>query len=81
MIGTSPPVAMTHDKRPDPLANELFARNEMTKKPWVKAEISSHIWSARLPASLQPGTHTLTVKVRDEYGRDYSEHAVLELTA
>jgi 3',5'-cyclic AMP phosphodiesterase CpdA len=80
-IGNAAPVAMTLDRRLDPLANELFARNEMTKKPWVKAEISSHIWSARLPNSLGPGTHTLTVIVRDEYGRDYTEHAVVEVVA
>jgi hypothetical protein len=79
-VGDAAPVAMTPDKRPDPLAQELYARNEATKKSWVKAEISSHIWTSRLPAGLEPGTHTLKVLVRDEYGRDYAEHAVLEVT-
>lgn len=76
-----PTVAMTNDPRPDPMANELFTRNEATKKPWVKAEISSHIWKAHLPKDLPPGTHTLTVRVLDEYGRSYAESAVLEVTS
>jgi hypothetical protein len=41
-IGGAAPVAMMPG-RVDPLANELFARNEATKKPWVKAEICSHM--------------------------------------
>jgi 3',5'-cyclic AMP phosphodiesterase CpdA len=79
-VGKSAPVAMTRDARPDPLTQELFARNEATKKPWVKAEVSSHIWTSRLPRDLNPGAHTLTVRVRDEYGRTFTEHAVLEVT-
>jgi hypothetical protein len=75
------PVAMSPGRRPDPLADELFSRNDATKKPWVKAEICSHIWTARLPAGLEPGTHTLKVMVRDEYGREFSECAVMEVTS
>jgi hypothetical protein len=78
-VGSAQPIPMTPERRPDPLAQELFARNEATKKPWVKAEVSSHIWTSRLPGDLKPGTHTLTVLVRDEYGRSYSEHAVVEV--
>lgn len=77
--GSAAPVQMTRESRPDPLAHELFTRNEATKKPWVKAENSSHIWTAKLPRSLAPGSHTLTVRVRDEYGRDFTEHAVIEI--
>jgi hypothetical protein len=80
-IGDAAPSAMTPDRREDPLAKELFARNEATKKPWVKAEVSSHIWTARLPSDLKPGTHTLNVIVQDEYGRSFTEHAILEVTA
>ena len=80
-IGKAAPIAMTRDARPDPLASELFARNEATKKPWVKAENSSHIWTARLPSDLEPGSHTLTVTVQDEYGRAFSERAVVEVVS
>jgi hypothetical protein len=80
-VGNASPIAMTPERRPDPLAQELFARNEGTKKPWVKADASSHIWTARLPRDLNPGTYTLAVLVRDEYGRSYAEHAVMEVTS
>ena len=80
-IGKAPPIAMMREARPDPLAQELFARNEATKKPWVKAENSSHIWTARLPCDLEPGPHTLALTVRDEYGRDFTEHAIVEVVS
>jgi hypothetical protein len=67
--------------RPDPFVEEVFARNEATKKPWVKAEPSSHIWTARLPADLESGTHSIAVRVIDEYGREHRDHLVVELTA
>ena len=40
--------------RPDPFVEEVFARNEATKKAWVKADPSSHVWTARLPGDLGP---------------------------
>ena len=56
-IGDSAPIEMTRDAMPDPFVEDLFARNEATKKPWIKAEVSSHIWTARLPADLGAGAH------------------------
>jgi C terminal of Calcineurin-like phosphoesterase/N terminal of Calcineurin-like phosphoesterase len=78
-IGKAAPIAMTRDARPDPLAQEVYARNEATKKPWVKAENSSHIWTARLPSNLEPGSQPLTVAVLDEYGRTFAEHTIVEV--
>jgi len=80
-IGKREPVKMDRVVRPDPFVEEEFARNEATKKPWVKAEPSSHIWTARLPSDLEPGTHCIAVRVVDEYGREHRDHLVLELTA
>ncbi|MGH7783433.1 MAG: hypothetical protein ACREO5_06300 [Candidatus Binatia bacterium] len=51
---------MIRQTRPDPFVVEVFGRNPETIKPWVKAEPSSHIWTARLPASLKPGAHATT---------------------
>ncbi len=78
-VGDRPVVRMAQDRRPDPLTRELFMRNETTKKPWVKAEPSSHIWVARLPDDLGAGTHKISIRVKDEYGREYSEHAIIEV--
>jgi len=80
-IGERAPVTMTPDARVDPFVQEVFARNEATKKPWVKADPSSHIWVARLPADLEAGTHCLEVVATDEYGRTHRDHLVLEVTA
>jgi len=80
-IGRRAPVKMQRVVRPDPFVEEVFARNEATKKPWVKAEPSSHIWTARLPGNLEAGTHCVAVRVIDEYGREHRDHLVVELTA
>lgn len=79
-IGKRSPVAMVQLRRPDPFVQEEFARNAATKKPWVKAEPSSHIWVARLPADLEIGTHCLRVRAIDEYGREHRDHLVIEVT-
>jgi calcineurin-like phosphoesterase family protein len=80
-LGDRAPVRMEQVVRPDPFVEEVFARNEATKKAWVKAEPSSHIWSARLPADLEAGTHCLAVRAIDEYGREHRDHLIVELTA
>lgn len=74
-------IEMTRRRRPDPFVAELYARYADTKKPWVKAEPSSHIWVARLPATIRPGTHRITVEAQDEYGRPLRSAIVLEVTA
>jgi hypothetical protein len=80
-IGERPPVRMERERRPDPFVKEVFARNQATKKSWVKAEPCSHLWVARLPADLEAGTHCIRVQVTDEYGREHHDHLVLEVTA
>jgi hypothetical protein len=80
-IGSRDFVKMERVVRSDPFVEKEFALNEATKKPWVKAEPSSHIWSARLPADLDASTHTIMVRVADEYRREHHDHLVIELTA
>jgi C terminal of Calcineurin-like phosphoesterase/N terminal of Calcineurin-like phosphoesterase/Calcineurin-like phosphoesterase len=79
-IGASSAVPMVRESRPDPFVEEVFGRNRETIKPWVKAEPSSHIWTARLPAVLEPGAHAMDVHVVDEYGRDHHDRVILEVT-
>lgn len=78
-IGDGPLVPMTRTRRPDPFVAALYARNTATRKSWVKAEPCSHLWVARLPRDLRPGTHRLTVEATDEYGRPHRDALVLEL--
>jgi C terminal of Calcineurin-like phosphoesterase/N terminal of Calcineurin-like phosphoesterase len=80
-IGDRAAVAMQRVTRSDPFVHEVFARNEATKKPWVKAEPCSHIFAARLPADLEAGTHRVNVRVLDEYGREHRDHLIVEVTA
>jgi hypothetical protein len=78
-IGERAPIAMQRMARPDPFVAEVFARNEATKKPWIKAEPSSHLWVARLPADLGAGTHRVIVEARTEYGEFVSGRLALEV--
>jgi len=80
-IGRRGPLRMERVARPDPFVEEEFARNQATKKPWVKAEPSSHVFEARLPGDLAAGTHCIAVRAVDEYGREHRDHLVVELTA
>ena len=79
-IGDRGPVPMTRRARPDPFVEEVFARNEATKKSWVKAEVSSHIWTARLPGDLEPGAYRVIVEAINEYGRPVTGRLALEVT-
>jgi hypothetical protein len=47
----------------------------------VKAEPSSHIFTARLPGDLEPGTHCVAVRAVDEYGREHRDHLIVEVTS
>ncbi len=80
VIGDRAPIGMARVPRPDPFVQEVFARNEATKKAWVKAEDSSHIWTARLPADLAPGTYAVVVEATGEYGQPLSGRLALEVT-
>ena len=80
VIGDRAPIEMTRSSRPDPFVQEVFARNEATKKPWVSADNSSHIWTARLPGDLAPGTYRVVVEASGEYGQKLSGRLALEVT-
>ena len=79
-IGDRAPVAMVHGSRPDPFVEDVFARNEGTKKAWVKAENSSHVWTARLPPDLAPGAYRVEVEAVNEYGKVVAGRLALEVT-
>lgn len=68
-------------ERIDPFVQETYERNASTKKPWVQAGKSGHVWQAALPPDLEPGTYRLTVRAPDEYGRPHEASMVLEVTS
>ncbi|MBV8473100.1 MAG: calcineurin-like phosphoesterase family protein [Hyphomicrobiales bacterium] len=78
-IGERAPLAMARSAMPDPFVQEVFTRNEATKKSWIKAEVSSHIWTVRLPADLAPGAHRVVVEATTEYGDVVTGRLALEV--
>lgn len=79
-IDDRPAQPMTRTRRADPFVAELFARYPETKKSWVQATPSTHIWTARLPDDLAPGAHRVAVAGTDEYGRPIRSCTVLEVS-
>ncbi len=71
--------AMKPVTRIDPFVQEVYGRNAATRKPWVKPELSSHLWQADLPASLGVGTHRLHIRATDEYGARHEASMILEV--
>jgi hypothetical protein len=79
-VGGRPYRVLAKVERLDPFVVEVYTRNADSKKPWVEATKSNHIWQAALPADLKPGTHRVAVRATDEYGRSHVASMVLEVT-
>ena len=79
-VGARPSIEMKPKVMPDPFVAEVYARNEPVKKPWIKAELSSHIWTARLPHDLEVGAHRVVVEATTEYGDVVTGRLALEVT-
>jgi hypothetical protein len=73
------PVVMERVLEKDPFMVEHYLRFQGQAKSWVRAEPSEHLWAAPLPPEIGPGTHTITIRAVDEYGRSHVTHRVLEI--
>ena len=78
-VGDGDAVEMQRVAHLDPAFKELYERNREVFKSWVEPFASTHLWIADLPA-VERGTHTLTVRAVDEFGREHHAHRVLEIT-
>jgi hypothetical protein len=78
-IADRSPIAMQREVTRDPFVEELYARHPAVTKPWVKAEVSSHIWTAKLPADLPIGAHRVVVEAVNEYGDVVTGQLALEV--
>ena len=74
------PLGMVLQPQADPSTRDLFERAGGTRKSWVQAETSSHIWSAALPADLPAGVHRLEVTAVNEYGHVHQSNLVFEVS-
>ena len=70
---------MARTFRADPLTEDLFRKAGASKKPWVQAEPSSHMWQATLPSDLSPGLHRLNVTVKNEYDALHQSARIFEV--
>ena len=75
------PELMEHAPGPDPLAREFFQRHAHTKKSWVEATPTGHLWRGKLPRDLAPGAHTVTVRAPDAYGVMHEDSIVVEVVS
>ena len=73
--------ALTRTLRKDPYMIEQYERHRSEKKSWVEATPSTHLFEADLDDHLASGTHTVTVRAEDEFGRVHHGHAILEIAA
>jgi hypothetical protein len=79
-VGGRPYQVFAKVERLDPFVVEVYDRNRDTKKSWVEAAKSSHIWQGGFPHDLGIGTHRVAVRATDEYGRAHATSIVLEVT-
>jgi len=79
-VDSGPWRSMQRVQRADPYIVEVFARNPQSKKSFVQAVPSTHLWSADVPDDLQPGVYTISVRAVDEFDRTHHAHQVLEIT-
>jgi len=77
-------VALEQTRTIDPECLRMHQQNEHLNEQvfgWKMDYPSqtSHMWKGVLPATLSPGTHTITVRTTDMYGQVWSDHRVLRV--
>jgi hypothetical protein len=74
---------MERQVKEDPTLVDLYrAENEIEKKPWrtmSKPKPSTHLWQARLPADPPAGTHLISIRETDMFGRTHEGRRVIRI--
>jgi hypothetical protein len=77
-VDDGPPQRMTNQIMIDPLVADFFnAYTEIDE--WVKPRESSHIWTAILPADLEPGSHLMKITTTDRFNNEYEAYQIFEI--
>lgn len=75
--------AMEHRVMIDPTLQAVYnAEAAITQKPWrdmSKPKNSTHIWAARLPVGVKPGTHAIQIRTTDMHGRTYHARRIIRV--
>ena len=77
-IDDGPLSEMTRTMMADPFMERLAKETEKTafKGPQRGTDRNTHLWVADLPKDLEPGTHTVTVVEKDQYGNTHRQSAI-----
>jgi hypothetical protein len=78
---TTGAVALQNTVMEDPHIVEHYARHKALCKPWVAPALSSHIWTAPLPAGLSSSPFNVVIRVESEYGHVHVERQTLVASA
>jgi len=70
---------MQHTRMIDPYFEQVYKTSEEHYPSWVEPEVSTHIWTASLPANLKAGIHRIVVKTTDQFGNNYQAGGIFEV--
>jgi hypothetical protein len=73
------PVMMTPVLREDPFVFARYVEDGLFQ-PETESP-STHIWSLPMQKDIEPGVHTLFIRVQDEYGQIHMESKIFEVVA
>jgi hypothetical protein len=75
-------IAMEQVEREDPyyqLLKEAEAARGGGERKLPEIEKSRHIWVARLPQTVPPGSHVIQVRTTDMFGQSYTDHRIIRI--
>jgi hypothetical protein len=78
-IDDGKPVAMQQQVMQDPFSVEYHETYRDMIPGWIRPSTTSHLWSAPMPESLEPGVHRVTVEVVDQYGFGHKQTQLFEV--
>ncbi len=75
---------MFEAEQPDPVYEAMKAREDsLSEVPWIRVGDANpnprHLWQASLPANLDPGAYTISVRSRDEW-HQYEGKRIVRIT-
>jgi hypothetical protein len=72
----APFVLMAMTPQPDPFAVSFLSGVRRSAKPWGRPIVCQHMWSVELPEEPARGTHVVTIRVTDHFGRVYEQSRI-----
>jgi hypothetical protein len=67
---------MTRVAVKDPFVEQMLEGVMRSGKPWASAVECQHMWAYEFPKPPKRGTHTVTIRVVDHFGREYARSKV-----